>query len=297
MNLLPCLKDICEELYYEEKGQRESNPYVIIPVVRDDIFDFEYPLFDASYKANLETMILKKYYTRDICSSQFWRWKMFLDSKMNEIMPYYNQMYESLTLQLNPLYNFTVDVSHEDSGGDVLNTTQSKSSDVVRDTSLEVSVDKSSDLSRGETTQNENKSELSGTDNVTVENVNKFSNTPQGSLSGIEEGTYLTEATIDDETNSTEYGKVTTDTLKQVVTGKDVTSEAQSKTEAGTLIDNTEESLTKVQNIVTTRAYIESVSGRRDATDAELLIKYRESFVRVDEMLLNELNDCFSLVY
>lgn len=297
MNLLPCLKYICEDLYYEETGVKETNPYIIIPVVKSDIFDFDYPIFDNSYKANLETMILKKYYTRDICCSDFWRWKMFLDSKMKEIMPYYNQMYESLTLQLNPLYNFTVDVSHEDSGGDVLNTTQSKSSDIVRDTSLNVNVDKSSDLSRGETTQNENKSELSGSDNIKVENVNKYSNTPQGSLSGVEEGTYLTEATIDDETNSTEYGKVTTDTLKQVVTGKDVASEAQSKTEAGTVVDNVEESLTKTQNIETTRAYIESVSGRRDATDAELLIKYRESFVRVDEMLLNELNDCFSLVY
>ena len=53
----------------------------------------------------------------------------------------------------------------------------------------------------------------------------------------------------------------------------------------------------KKEQITTTRAYVEEVRGRRDISDSELLLKYRETFIKIDEMLLNELNECFSLLF
>lgn len=272
-NNMPNLKDICESLYFSETGIQEVNPYVIIPVVRQNIFDFTYPIFDESYRALLETKILKKYYTRDICRVEYWRWKMDLDTKLNEIMPYYNQMYESAALALNPLYNFTVSVEHHDSGGDAHESEESKSND----------------KSHGTTRQHEDELQLSGSDsNTASSNGNsreRFLDTPQGRLDEIENNKYLTNATLNNESNSsnntTNYGKNSLDKLKEVITGKDVTKEVFKKKE----------------QITTTRAYVEEVHGRRDISDSELLLKYRDTFVRIDEMLLNELNDCFSLLF
>lgn len=272
-NDMPNLKDICESLYFSETGIQEVNPYVIIPVVRQTIFDFVYPIFDESYRALLETKILKKYYTRDICRVEYWRWKMDLDTKLNEIMPYYNQMYESAALELNPLYNFTVSVEHQDSGGDEHESEESKSND----------------KSHGTTRQHEDELQLSGSDsNTASSNGNsreRFLDTPQGRLDEIENNKYLTNATLNNESNSsnntTNYGKNSLDKLKEVITGKDVTKEVFKKKE----------------QITTTRAYVEEVHGRRDISDSELLLKYRDTFVRIDEMLLSELNDCFSLLF
>lgn len=272
-NEMPNLKDICESLYFSEMGVQEVNPYVIIPVVRSSIFDFTYPVFDESYRALLETKILKKYYTRDICRVEYWRWKMDLDTKLNEIMPYYNKMYESAALELNPLYNFTVNVNHKDSGGDAHESEESKSND----------------KSHGTTRQHEDEVQIGGSDsNTSSSNGNsseRFLDTPQGRLDEIENNKYLTDATLNNESNNskstTNYGKNTVDKLKEVITGKDISNEVFKKKE----------------QITTTRAYVEEVSGRRDISDSELLLKYRDTFVRIDEMLLNELNDCFSLLF
>lgn len=272
-NEMPNLKDICESLYFSETGIQETNPYTIIPVVRQSIFDFAYPIFDENYRALLETKILKKYYTRDICRVEYWRWKMDLDVKMNEIMPYYNKLYESAAIELNPLYNFTVDVEHRDSGGDAHESEESKNND----------------KSHGTTRQHEDNVQVSGSDSnessSTANNKERFLDTPQGRLDEIENNKYLTNATLNDESNNskntTNYGKNTLDKLKEVITGKDVSNEIFKKKE----------------QITTTRAYVEEVRGRRDVSDSELLLKYRETFIKIDEMLLRELNGCFSLLF
>ena len=87
----------------ESKGQASVND--IIANSRDKIFDFPYPIYDEDYRAVLESKILKHYYTREICAETVGRWKLFLDARMNEIMPYYNKLYESELLKFNPLYD------------------------------------------------------------------------------------------------------------------------------------------------------------------------------------------------
>jgi hypothetical protein len=60
-----------------------------------EIFDFEYPIFDAAYKSVLEQKILDWYYFREIGLETPAQFKHFLKSKMNVIMPYYNQWYSA----------------------------------------------------------------------------------------------------------------------------------------------------------------------------------------------------------
>ena len=96
---------ICE--YYAGLTASVGNDRVVqvIENSRDKIFDFDYPIFDNSYKSVLETKILSHFYTREICEETVGLWKHRLYSKMNEIMPYYNKLYESEAIKIDPITN------------------------------------------------------------------------------------------------------------------------------------------------------------------------------------------------
>jgi hypothetical protein len=57
------------------------------------IFGFDYPIFDEEYRSVLETKIVNRYFFREIGFETVGQFKHFLKTRMNEIMPYYNQHY------------------------------------------------------------------------------------------------------------------------------------------------------------------------------------------------------------
>ena len=63
----------------------------------------DYPIFDESYREQLNNKIIQHYYFREIGFETEALFKNRLNQKMNEIMPYYNQMYESSKLKIDPL--------------------------------------------------------------------------------------------------------------------------------------------------------------------------------------------------
>jgi len=72
------------------------------------IFDFDYPIFDESYRKVLEQKIIDRYYFREIGLETPAQFKHFLKMRLNEIMPYYNQLYESESLVFDPMTNVDV---------------------------------------------------------------------------------------------------------------------------------------------------------------------------------------------
>ena len=170
------LRFICETESGLGKSVGYNNVSEVISNSRAKIFNFDYPIYDENYRSVLETKILKHFYTREIGFETYGLWKLKLDTKMNEIMPYYNQLYKSTLLKFNPLW--TDDYTRE--GG--------KSND---GTSLNVSERDNSQLSNG-------------TDKAENVSRDKYSDTPQGSLQNIENDTYLTNARKVTDDNKTE---------------------------------------------------------------------------------------------
>lgn len=103
--LCESMTDVPLENFDNLKGVRRID--AIIDSAKSNIFDFDYPIFDEAYKGILEKKILRHYYTREIGQETFGLFQLFLSDKMNEIMPYYNQLYESELLkhQIEPLTN------------------------------------------------------------------------------------------------------------------------------------------------------------------------------------------------
>lgn len=73
------------------------------------IFDFDYPMFDEGYKSVLEQKIINTFYFREIGFETVAQFKHFLKARLNNIMPYYNQLYDSVGLVTKDDYNINLD--------------------------------------------------------------------------------------------------------------------------------------------------------------------------------------------
>ena len=104
-NFTTQVRYLCESFGGEAHGVREIDNQ--IKRANRTIFDFDYPIFDNSYKEELELKIIRHYYMREIGAETFGLWQLYLCDKMNEIMPYYNQLYTSTLLKLEPLINLS----------------------------------------------------------------------------------------------------------------------------------------------------------------------------------------------
>lgn len=266
------LRYICET----ESGLEESVGYNdvanVIANSRGKIFSFGYPIFDENYRATLETKILKHYYTREICEETYGLWKLRLDQKMNEIMPYYNQLYKSALLEFNPFYDVDITTEHS--------TTQNLQGS-FENTTQETGEIKTKEQNKGKetTTDTINKNEP-----ITRQERDLYSDTPQSGLDKVEDGEYLTNARFKEfvdtgeRTSTLEFD----DRVKEITTGF---NDRITKNEGGN--ENT-----------TTEEYLESVKGKRGGQSyAKLLDEYRKTFLNIDLMVVNELNDLFMLLW
>lgn len=196
----------------------------------------DFPIFDEEYRSELCKKILRHYYTREICCETVGRWKLFLSDKMKNIMPYYNQLYQSELLKIQPLISVDRSVSHTGSG----NETKTTSSNAT----------------------NTNNSRTDGS----TETWSYYSDTPQGGINGLDTNDYLTNATHNtgtDLTNSTVNG-------------------ATSANETGEGSRND--------------MYVDKILGY-EGNQSEMLLKFRETFLNIDMMIINELKDLFFTIY
>ena len=374
------------------------------------IFNFDFPIFDETYRTPLEVKILRHYYTREICEETVGLWKLRLQDKLNMIMPYYNQLYASELLRFNPLYdidyqsvhnkaNYGEQVAsenhmsrsnesdtHNEFTNDNTDTNESKSKSKINTVSKNVEENNSnvesvnsesvgnatntntntntsnntsnktstntSNKTTNDSTENRSGSNSSSQNNKTANRADKYSDTPQGSISNLENDTYLTNARLigDTESNVTTAQDSTTGTASsssnesitntsidkdnssnnQTSVGEDNSSNYQSESSisennaTNKKTDNTHENETenntntinknstidttgdrnvnretnanssKTHNVSNTEDYIEHVFGKRyPGSSSKLLKEFRETFLNIDKMIIEELSTLF----
>lgn len=78
----------------------------------------DYPLFDPTYRTVLNKKITDHFQFREIGFETPALFVWFLNVKMREIMPYYNQLYASALLSYNPLHNVNMtETSRKETSG------------------------------------------------------------------------------------------------------------------------------------------------------------------------------------
>ncbi|UWG73201.1 MAG: hypothetical protein [Bacteriophage sp.] len=239
---------ICENSAGLSESEGADNVDSILDKCWNKVFNFDFPIFDENYRQVLCRKILKHYYTREIAHETVGRWKLALNAKLNEIMPYYNQLYKSELLEFNPFYDVDLTRSREGSG------TSNRTSNNT------------------ETNSGTSKNVSSGSGTSNTDTLNRFSDTPQNSMDtqGITDSVPLTTVTKVNENNTTT--NESTDTLTR----------NDNKTGSGT------------ENINNTDKYIETVKGKQGTENySSLLKKFRETFLNIDMMIIEDCSDCF----
>ena len=133
------VRHICENYANLTESQGYNSIASILNNSWDKVFDFDFPIFDENYREPLCKKILKHFYTKEIGEETVGLWKLRLDDRMNEIMPYYNQLYESELISIEPLVNYRVRTNGNNTktGSDgVAETGQSSETDTLHGTSV-----------------------------------------------------------------------------------------------------------------------------------------------------------------
>lgn len=292
------LRFICETEagYKQSQGYKKVNE--ILAAATPKIFDFDFPIYDENYRFTLETKILKHYYTREISEETYGLWKLRLDAALNEIMPYYNQLYKSAILEFNPLYDVDVQRTYTK----VLDGTESgTSSGKGKGSATGKSNDKTT-TTREATNTNANSGNKSmsteQTEESTKNHTDKYSDTPQGALTNVVAGKYLTNARIVDDTENTTLNKTDSETHSDTTTITDKDSTKNETASENSTTSETETSNSRNKKIDNTETYIETVRGKQGATDySEMIMKFRDALINIDMMIINALSPLFFTLY
>lgn len=217
---------VCEQMggYSESQGGDKVDD--VLEKSWNKIFDTSWSIFDEQYRKVLCKKILKHYYTREIGAEVVGLWILWLNRRMCEIMPYYNQLYESEKLKFDPLTD----------------------TDITTTSNRKIDTENNATGSNDGTTTNNNVSR------------DLYADTPQGALQGVESETYLTNA------------------RKISDTGSSNDSNNYNSSGSGNSNDD----------------YFENVKGKRGGENySDMLRKYRETFLNIDMMIIEELGDLF----
>lgn len=289
---------ICESL----TGHEESSGYDGIDEIIEQaiplIFSFDFPIFDENYREVLCTKILRHYYTREIGLETYGLWKLKLQTKLNEIMPYYNKLYESELLKFNPLYD--VNMTTVNSGSKTGESTNIGNNENKRTSNRQ---DK---LSAVQTDEDSRTNTLSGSnteesDSLTAgNNVNRdmYSDTPQGALTGVESGNYLTNARkVTGETNASEVGK-RSGTSNSTESSSGRNSSVNTKEESGSGSETNTGFTQTVDRSKNTEDYVMQVMGKTGGVSyAKLLKEFRDTFLNIDMEIIKDLGELFMLLW
>lgn len=293
---------ICEQKAGLQESVGFNNINSVLDKSWDKIFTTNWEIFDESYRKILCEKILRSYYTREICAETVGLWQLWLDSTLCEIMPMYNQLYKTTIYEFNPLYNtdMTTTFTKTVTGNDSKTTTgnNSKWNDVSTSSKNTKTDDYTvKDSSKTDSTSKGNTNSESS-NNDTFDETNKFNDTPQGGVNGIESGNYLTDIRMisrtgtttnssDENSTSSLNGTYTNENLNKGTTVNDGTTRSNTS-ENGTT--NASETGTSE----TTETWTEKVMGKNNSENyGQLLVEFRKSIINIDKMIIDELKPLF----
>lgn len=297
---------ICEYYAGLDKSVGGAKVDDVIDKSLSGVFDFDFPIFDEKYRGVLEKKILRHYYTREIGLETVGLWKLKLNTKLNEIMPYYNKLYNSELLEFNPFYNINRTTKsdrnfkgNENKSGTLTENVKNKGvndyTDKTDRTNTTVETLGEKNKQTYDVTDSGNSSKQSNT-------KDRYSDTPQGSLTNIENNAYLTNARIVDNQESGTDTNTKTGSTTDEKSGENTTKTTFNNTE--TLKQETTNDTNKTNNTTDEKIinnlddYLENVSGKEGTeTYSEMLIKYRNTFLNIDMQVISDLEELFMQIW
>ena len=244
--------------------------YEMVENPHTPIFNFNYDFYcdDMKAKKNFEEKFINHYWLHEIGAETPGRWNQMLKAKLNLIMPYYRKLYETelASQDINFLLN-----------KDLTESTTRELSGVENDTgNKRLTNEESQNLTSTSTSNGEFSSSNQSTGN------HKSSQLNDGvSNASLEQG-YLTGVSRDDLTN--------TDNQQS----ESSTNNSQQSSGRGT---QSQEETNRRENTQTETITFKSQGNIGVTSSSELLQKWREVLINIDEMIIKDCRDLFMQVY
>lgn len=241
------------------------------------IFSFDYDLWSEDYKPILEKKILMRYFNREIGLETVGLWKLYLEERMNAILPYYNELYKSILTD----YDITESTSMNES----VKITETED----EDRNLSRNTDTSSTTTREGTSHYSDTASSDQTTNTTVDESRSGhalnSDLPQANYAGVDYGT-----------DSADTSETLDRTENQTIDATQSGSGNQTTNDTGTTTG--EQKTTDDESTNKKRDYQEErhQSGN-NVPIADLIMKYRKTLINIDEMVVREFADLFMTIY
>ena len=307
---------ICEEKSGLHESVGADNVDAVINNSWNKIFTTNCTFFDEDYRQGLCCKILKHYYLREIGAETVGVWKLWMNTKLEEIMPYYNLLYKSALLDINPLLDVDYTKTHEGESDGAKNTDGSVKV-VGSKTGNNTTTGGDTVETVGESTADGTHTDFdssSGTRNVTVDGTasstgnkgDRYSDTPQGTIANadVTGNAYLTNVRLIDDTTSGTSHELTADGFSDSKSAEGEAHNVETSNVTQTTTKNETLATTENETVNTTSgsdetshntdSYVERVFGKMsNIPQSELLIKFRETFLNIDMMVIEEFDELF----
>ena len=278
----------------QNKSQVLGAKYTIYVKTLCDInFDFgmetsDYPIFDESYRKTLNEKIIKHYWFNEIGVETPEQFKFYINRALNEIMPYYNELYKTTLYTLDP----TLDFSHTEKSDRIIDDTKDGLNNQIRET-------KETDISNNETNSKISDSNTVnskiGSNTSSEQNIkNVKSDTPQNLLinADVNSNTYASEVDISKTTNleSNDSTSLTNSNSENI---------GETNQSGTNKIDNNMQDELKTHLISKNiDDYLRTFKGF-NSHPAENIMKIRQTLLNIDMEIINhaEIRACFMGVY
>lgn len=264
------VRTICEALTSNVRSGASKIDEIVADAI-PKIFTDTWATYNPEHKAELCDKILKHYYFREIGVETVPLWIFMLNRKMTEIMPKYNKMYEVVEkAYINPLNMYDMTETENITGDETTTLNGSARSQSNSSTT-------SKNTGSGTTSSNS-----TSDSNAVSEAWQKYNDTPQGAITGLDQDMYLTNATKNTSTSDSDTTSDSTTTSETNSTGEGTTQgSSESHTENTGVVKNLEERIRNTKGINGQKSYFELA---RQALDM---------YVNVDMQVIKELEPLF----
>lgn len=228
---------------------------------------------------NLSVMIIRHYFMREIGYETYELWKIMLETKLREIMPYYRELYRTTLFKIdldNPYHMVT---EHTQEGNDQRQIGRNGDSSNSSKSQVDEGTGNTVTTSQDVTTSNE--------EDVTTTSANAHSDFPQASFT---QGDYASWTEEGNGTSKTDASGTTKTKGSETAVGNSniISTDSASGDWRDFSQDNGEDFM----------HYLHDVKGHTSNKEIlDAIEKWRDLIININEMIIKELANMFILLY
>lgn len=252
----------------------------IIQNGKDKFFDFTFPWYaeDKTGLDDFKNLFLRKNYMKQIGQETTAQFKLYVQARLMEKMPLYKQLYESTLLEYDPLINRKLRTTTTESE----NEERGKESENIVSTTATGTAEENNNSNRSGTSVEQRNSEASMSTETNNQSVH--SENPEITMANKDYASSMDRERKAESGNGNENVEGNK-TVNDNATEHNTSDSNASSHETGNLSENENREINKKGN--------ETIEGFYGDSQADAILKYRETILNLNEMICNDMNDLF----